>query len=301
VTPVPEHGTPAADAFMALRQLARRTDADVQEVLTLYALEGLLARVAASKWADEFVLKGGVLLAAFDLRWPTKDIDLQASGLPNDVDAARERMTAIAALDLGDGLVFAADAITAQTIRDEDQYAGVRVRLVGALANARLAIGVDINFGDPIWPRAEPVKIPRLLDNGSEPVLLLGYPLPMVVAEKTLTAVERGEANTRWRDFADLLIISRSQAFTAAELTAALAKVAAYRGVPEAALRTHLAEMPAQAQNKWAIWRRKQALAGQLPEGFTEVLDEIADFVDPILDQALDEDRVWNHQRRSWI
>lgn len=123
----------------------------------------------------------------------------------------------------------------------------------------------------------------------------------MVVAEKTLTAVERGEANTRWRDFADLLIISRSQTFTAAELHAAMAEVAAYRGVPRAALRSHLADLPAQAQSKWAIWRRKQALADQLPTGFAEVLDEIADFVDLILDQALDEDQVWNHHRRSWI
>jgi hypothetical protein len=301
VNPVPEHGTPAADAFLALRQLARRTDADVQELLTLYALEGLLARVAASKWSDEFVLKGGVLLAAFDLRRPTKDIDLQATGLPNEVEAVRERMAAIAALDLGDGLVFATDELTAQTIRDEDQYAGVRVRLVAGLANARLAIGVDINFGDPIWPRAEPVKIPRLLDNGSEPVRLLGYPLPMVVAEKTLTAVERGEANTRWRDFADLLIISRSQTFTAVELNATLAEVAAHRGVRRVALRSHLADLPAQAQSRWAIWRRKQALADQLPTSFAQVLDEIADFVDPILDWSLDEDEVWNHQRRSWI
>ncbi|MEV6285808.1 nucleotidyl transferase AbiEii/AbiGii toxin family protein [Kribbella sp. NPDC051770] len=298
MTPVPEHGTPAADAFLALRQLARRTDADVQEVLTLYALEGLLARVAASKWADEFVLKGGVLLAAFDLRRPTKDIDLQATGLPNDVEAVRERMTAIAAVGVSDGLVFPADEVTAQTIRDEDQYAGVRVRLVAGLANARLTIGVDINFGDPIWPGAETVTIPRLL--GSGPVRMLGYPLPMVVAEKTLTAIERGEANTRWRDFADLLIISRSQTFAAAEVVAAVAEVAAHRGVPSIPLRSHLADLPAQAQPKWAVWRRKQATADQLPASFAEALDEIADFVDPILGTTVDEGSGWDHQRRSW-
>lgn len=295
-----EHGTPATDAFLALRQLARRTEADVQELLTLYALEGLLARVAASQWADEFVLKGGVLLAAFDLRRPTKDIDLQATGLPNEVEAVRGRMAAIAAIDLGDGLLFAGDELTAQTIRDEDQYAGVRVRLVAGLANARLVIGVDINFGDPIWPRAETVVIPRLLDDGSGPLQMLGYPLPMVVAEKTLTAIERGEANTRWRDFADLLIISRSQSFAAADVDAALAEVAAHRGVSREPLRSHLADLPTQAQARWAIWRRKQATADQLPTAFAEVLDEIADFVDPVLVQATGAGSSWNHLRRSW-
>ncbi|MGC4943883.1 nucleotidyl transferase AbiEii/AbiGii toxin family protein [Kribbella sp. DT2] len=298
---MPERGTPSADAFLALQALARRTGADVQELLTLYALEGLLARVAASAWADEFVLKGGVLLAAFDLRRPTKDIDLQATGLPNEVDSVLERMSAIAAADLGDGLVFAAGANTAQAIRDEDQYSGVRVRLVAGLANARLTIGVDVNFGDPIWPGAEQVVIPRLLDDGRDPVQVLGYPLPMVVAEKVLTAVERGEANTRWRDFADLLIISRAQKFSAGELATALATVAAHRNLAEAPLGTRLVGLPAIAQSKWAIWRRRQASADQLPANFAQVLDEIAVFVDPVLERSLPQSSSWDHQNRSWF
>lgn len=87
MSPLPERGTPAGDAFLAIQKLARSTGSDVQELLTLYALEGVLARVAQSHWSEEFVLKGGVLLAAFDLRRPTKDIDLQATGLPNDIEA----------------------------------------------------------------------------------------------------------------------------------------------------------------------------------------------------------------------
>ena len=84
----------------------RATGADVQELMTLYALEGLLARIARSEYRDDFVLKGGVLLAAFAARRPTKDVDLQATQLTGDPEEVAERVHDIAALDVADGLVF---------------------------------------------------------------------------------------------------------------------------------------------------------------------------------------------------
>ena len=150
MSPNPQHGTPAGDATIAIRQLARQTGADVQEVQILYVLEALLARIAVSEHRDDFVLKGGVLLAAFSARRPTKDIDLQATGLANDADEVAARVREIAGLDLPDGVLFDTENITASVIRDDDKYAGIRVRLVGALGRARLTIGIDVNFGDPI-------------------------------------------------------------------------------------------------------------------------------------------------------
>ena len=102
MSPNPQHGTPAGDATIALRKLARQTSGDVQELMTLYALEGLLARIAISEYRDDFVLKGGVLLAAFAARRPTKDIDLQATRLTDDPDEVAERVRAIARLELAD-------------------------------------------------------------------------------------------------------------------------------------------------------------------------------------------------------
>lgn len=134
MNPNPRHGTPAGDATIALRKLARQTGGDVQELMTLYALEGLLARIAISEYRDDFVLKGGVLLAAFAARRPTKDIDLQATRLTDDPDEVAERVRAIARLELADGLLFDPASVTATTIRDEDEYAGVRVK---AHSNAR--------------------------------------------------------------------------------------------------------------------------------------------------------------------
>jgi hypothetical protein len=41
----------------------------------LYILEGFLARLAESPAREKFVLNGGVLLASFDNRRPTRDVD----------------------------------------------------------------------------------------------------------------------------------------------------------------------------------------------------------------------------------
>lgn len=152
MSPNPQHGTPAGDATLALRKLARQTGGDVQELMILYALEGLLARIALSEYHDDFVLKGGVLLAAFAARRPTKDIDLQATRLTDDPDEVAERVRGIAKLELADGLMFDPAGVTATTIRDEAEYAGVRVKLMATLGTARLTVGMDVNFGDPIWP-----------------------------------------------------------------------------------------------------------------------------------------------------
>lgn len=227
MSPTPQHGTPTGDVALALQRLARQTGGDVQELQTLYVLEALLARVAVSAYRNDFVLKGGVLLAAFAVRRPTKDIDLQASGLVNDADEVAGRVREIAVLELPDGIVFDPGSITAAVIRDDDQYVGIRVKLVGVLGRSRLTIGIDVNFGDPIWPEPSLIELPRVVQLGQPPVTVLGYPLTMVLAEKIVTALDRGEANTRWRDFADIYTLIRIHSVQADELVASMGAVAA--------------------------------------------------------------------------
>ena len=226
-----QRGTPAADATLALRALARARGTDVQELQTLYALECLLARVAASPFRDDFVLKGGALLAAYALRRPTKDLDLSATRLANDVDSVTARIRVICEVQLPDGVEFDAGSISATEIRDDDEYSGVRLRISGALGPARVRVGIDVSFGDPIWPAPNIVRVPRLIDTGLDPVLVLGYPLTMVLAEKIVTAVERGEANTRWRDFADVHLVTRRHQIDRGTLRSSVHEVAQYREV----------------------------------------------------------------------
>ena len=71
-------------AYLDLQNKARREGRPTDELLQLYALEGFLARLAASDHRRQFVVKGGVLLAAFGTRRPTRDIDFQATQMSND-------------------------------------------------------------------------------------------------------------------------------------------------------------------------------------------------------------------------
>lgn len=300
MTPKPQHGTPAGDATLAIQKLARQTGGDVQDLLTLYALEALLARIAHSRHRGDFILKGGVLLAAFSSRRPTKDIDLQATGFSNDASDVTERIRAIASIELSDGVVWYPDSVTSTVIRDNDEYAGVRVRLSGQIGTARITVGIDVNFGDPVWPAPQPVELPPLVSLGQPPLVLLGYPLTMVLAEKIVTAVDRAEANTRWRDFADIYGLTRLHPVRADELRESVTTVADYRKVTLVPLLPRLADMPLWAQPRWQAWRVRVNRDRALPEQFAHVLDSVAAFADPVLEGAVLRG-TWDPGSGRWI
>jgi len=270
----------AGRAYLDVQNLARRTRRPTAELLHAYALEGFLDRLARSPEAGGLVLKGGVLLAAFAARRPTRDIDLAARDLPGEVADVMALVRRIAAVEVDDGLVFDSTAASASSIRDEDQYAGVRVSLPCVLASARIRFHVDVNVGDPIRPAPELVDLPRVLGGT---LRIMGYPLAMVYAEKIVTAVERGLANTRWRDFADVYLLSRAHDADGAELVTAITTVAEHRQAGSVSLATSLAGFAGLAQSRWAAWRRRQLLDGLLPEDFAEVLDAVTAFADPCL------------------
>ncbi len=292
----PTRATVAGRAYLDLQNLARRQHRPTDEVHQLYALEGFLARLAASVHADSLVLKGGVLLASYDARRPTRDVDMQARALTNDPNQVLPIIRTIAGIHLDDGLLFDTGAATAAPIRDEGEYAGVRVTLTATLAAARLSLHVDINVGDPIWPEPRTIELPRLL-GGS--IRLTGYPLEMVYAEKIITALQRGSANTRWRDFADLYVLTGRHTVDAATLHHALSTVAAFRQAPLDPLSDVLREYGPQMQPRWVAWRRRQELEDRLPHSFTEVLAAVTAFADPALTGGAT-GRQWNPQTRSW-
>lgn len=97
-----------------------------------------------------------------------------------------------------------------RNLRDEADYTGVRVTLTAQLASARIPLHVNVNFGDPIWPEPSNAALPLLLGGTLQ---VRGYPDHMVLAEKIVTAVDRGSANTRWRDFVDIAAIIGRAAF----------------------------------------------------------------------------------------
>ena len=293
---VPSRDTPGGRAYLDLQKKARADGRPTDELLALYALEGFLGRLAVSGHIDNLVLKGGVLLAAYDTRRPTNDIDFQAQALANDAETVLRLVREISSIERDDGLIYdIADAI-AEVIRDGDEYSGVRIVMTGHLARANIRFHVDVNVGDPVWPAPTHIDIPLLLGGSIE---LRGYPLEMVHAEKIVTAVQRGVANTRWRDFADIYLLSRRHEIDGTRQRRSIMTVAEHRNVTLEPLAGALAGHAEFAQGRWANWVRKQRLADRLPIDFADLLTEIQLFADPVLVDEVD-GRTWDPAKRTW-
>jgi hypothetical protein len=237
-----------------------------------------------------------VLLAAYDTRRPTRDVDFQARQLPNEMAELLAMVRDIAGLWQEDGLRFDVGSAEASAIREDHAYRGTRVRLAGRLASAKVMIGVDINVGDPIWPPPRPLVIPGLLNRE---ITLVGYPLSMVHAEKIVTMLDRGLVNTRWRDFADVFALSQRHSIRADELRASFDEVGGHRDVKLVSLTQALEDFPRSAQPAWRTWRRRQQMADVVPDDFADVLDAVARFADPVLtgEVAIG---VWSPTERVW-
>jgi hypothetical protein len=298
----PSHATVDGHAFLSLRALAKTDGRATAEYLRLYALEGFLARLATSAHADDLVLKGGVLLAAYALRRPTADIDFAAKNRSNEVEEIRALVIEIAHIQLSgdddDGLVFDVGAVTAESIREEDEYSGVRVTLRAKLATAVEPFHVDVNVGDPIWPAPNEIQLPKLL--GGE-IRLLGYPMTMVLAQKAVTALQRSTANTRWRDFGDVYQLTGQHSYSAEVARGSPAEVARFRDVELTPARITLDGFAELGQDRYFSWRNRLELSDRLSDSFAEVLEALFAYVDPLvtLDEVLDT-ASWDPVSRSW-
>lgn len=279
MTARPSRATAAGTAYLDLRKLARDSGRPTDELLQLYALEGFLDRLATSQHADKLVLKGGVLLAAFNTRRPTRDIDFAASDIDGDLASLRAITNEILAINLHDGLRFDQTATAIEPIREEDIYAGARAKILGTLSTAQVRFHVDFNIGDPLWPEPQPIQLPRLL--GGTPITIAGYRVELILAEKIVTALQRGTANTRWRDFVDIAELSNRE-INSDDLAESIKRVAAFRQVELSPLSETLKGFADLAQSRWAAWRRKQRL-NDTPESFADLLDDVIAFSDPHL------------------
>lgn len=288
----------AEQRYRELQALARNTGQNTQELLTLYVLEGFLSRVAESPHREMLVLKGGVLLAALDARRPTRDIDFAGVDLNNDEEYVLRLCREIASDIQDDGVVFNIETASAIIIRDEDEYNGVRVSMPAGIHTAQIPFHIDLNVGYPIVPGAEKVRVPRLLNNANH-IVLLGYPIPMVLAEKIVTAIQRGTANTRWRDFGDIYELSRRHPILLDELKASVNAVAQYRVVELTTLRESLSGFAEIGQRKYEIWRRKQDRL-ELPETFGDLLGAVYIFSDPVIDGSAGTNALWDPFTFIW-
>mgnify|MGYP005855731233 CR=1 FL=1 len=205
-----------------LQNLARETGQSFELILTRYALERLLYRLSTSAFSDRFVLKGAMLLTSWfsDPRRATRDLDLLWFGDPSP-DTMVAAFKEILALDVEDGVDFDSDAVRVDQIREEIEYGGLRLRTTASISGARIAVTVDVAFGDAVEPGTELIDYPCMLDL---PVpRLRAYARETVIAEKFQAMVALGRANSRMKDFYDIWLLGQSFSFDDDRLARAIA------------------------------------------------------------------------------
>ena len=295
----PARGDGPGRAYLDLQNRARREGRATQELLTLYVVERWLARLSDSRYAEDFVLKGGMLLAAFGQRRPTVDADTLARNLANDAATVASRVAEIAALPCDDGVVFITGSVSATTIRDDALYVGVRVTMDARVATARVKLRLDVSFGDPVTPAPRRVVLPALRPD-MPAVTVLGYPIETVLAEKIVTALDLGAANTRVRDYADIYTITGAHDLSCEGVRQAIVATAHHRSVDLAPLGVRIGAFTTMRARTWEAYRRSLGRQGErLPEDLADVVAHVAAFADGVLGESPADAR-WVAASRTW-
>ena len=211
-----------------IRNLSKEVSIEAHVLIRKYMMERFLERVSSSKYNGSFILKGGMLVAAFvgvEAR-ATMDIDTTIKGIPVTMVDMERTITEISNIDLEDNVKFRIKKVS--EIMDEAEYPGIRFSMDAVLDGAVIPLKIDISTGDEITPREIAYSYKLMFEDRTIPIMT--YPIETVLAEKLETVISRSITNTRMRDFYDIHILLKSQNINADILALALERTAKKRG-----------------------------------------------------------------------
>ncbi len=190
-----------------IRNLSKEKSADAQILMRNYMMERFLERISLSEYRDNFILKGGMLVAAMvglDAR-STMDLDATVKGTNVNVTDIENLIASIITVPIEDGVTFQLKSIS--EIMDEAEYPGIRVSMAAAFDGVVTPLKIDISTGDAITPREVRYSFKLMLEERS--IDIWAYNLETVLAEKLETIINRATTNTRMRDFYDIYILKQ--------------------------------------------------------------------------------------------
>lgn len=194
-----------------VRNLSKGNSIRAQTLIRNFIMERFLERISLSKYKDNFILKGGMLVAAvvgLDTR-ATMDIDTTIRSATLSMEQATKIITAILAVPVEDGVSF--KIIRAADIMEEHDYPGIRFILKADLDRLKQVFKIDISTGDIITPAAVQYDYALMFENRK--ISLWSYNIETLLAEKLETIMTRGVTNTRMRDFYDIYVITAQKDF----------------------------------------------------------------------------------------
>ena len=248
-----------------IRNLSKEVGIEAHVLIRKYMMERFLERVSSSKYNGSFILKGGMLVAAFvgvEAR-ATMDIDTTIKGIPVTMVDMERTITEISNIDLEDNVKFRIKKVS--EIMDEAEYSGIRFSMDAVLDGAVIPLKIDISTGDVITPREIAYSYKLMFEDRTIPIMT--YPIETVLAEKLETVISRSITNTRMRDFYDIHILLKSQNINADILALALERTAKKRGnfnfLENAESVLQIVKSDEDMKRLWNIYQKKFKYAGK--------------------------------------
>ena len=184
------------------KNIAKENNISIQQVLQNYMFERILERLSKSKYKENFIIKGGLLLSSImgiNLR-TTMDIDTNVTGINLEKEELLKILNEILNIDIGDNVSFIIEKI--EDIKQEEYYGGYKFKITGIYENIKIKFHIDISTGDVITPKAIEYKYKKLFDNSY--INILSYNQETIIAEKLQSILERKLTNSRMKDYYDL-------------------------------------------------------------------------------------------------
>lgn len=293
----------AASVLAKLKNKAKASGISYQQCLQLFFQEEFLRKLAGSKYADNFILKGGLFiytLTNFESR-ATVDVDFLMRGLNNDLARMDEIIADILAVDTGNDFVEFKASKT-EPIALQRKYHGVSTQITGYIKNVRVPFNVDIGVGDVIVPKAERRNIQTQLADFEKPEILT-YSLESTIAEKFDAILQRFELTGRMKDFYDIYYLSLTFDFDGLKLQTAIWETLQNRGTAYEKDSFDRVLALADDPDMQTKWRYFLKTLGNPEMEFSEVIMGIKAFLQPVWYSVLAENeycRQWNSQENEW-
>lgn len=267
-----------------LLNVAKQENVFYQTILTRYFQERLLYRISQTRYRENFYLKGGALMYAYErfAARPTLDIDFLGTHISNDGEHIAEAFREICAVEcVEDGVRFVPDKITAQNITEFKDYHGIRLNIPVTMDTIAQMMTIDIGFGDVVIPHPVSLDYPLLLENLPE-TSILAYSTETVIAEKMHAIIDLADQSSRMKDYYDIYHLLMAFKYDDMILQNAVNCTFENRHTPYNAdtmfFRKDFPDNP-QMQLRWAAFLRKTTIKSSL--SFQEVARWLQDALKP--------------------
>ena len=253
--------------------LAKQCDITANEVLQNYMFERILERLSLSKYKNNFILKGGLLLSSImgiDTR-TTMDMDTCIKGIALTDKELYEVLYEILNINVNDGVKFIIR--NSAPIREEEDYGGLKYNLLAQFDNLRVNLSIDIATGDLITPREIEYDYKMIFED--RVLKIMAYNIETIIAEKFQTVISLGILNSRMKDYYDLYYLIANKKYSKRNLKLAIEKTFCKRETEIGKVDKIISDIESSdfIKDLWEAYRQKHRYANGIE--FSTIMEKI--------------------------